>query len=175
MDGIAPNGQLDSPALLSENALHQRDIRFRNGSLAKSFAQLGVRRVVLGDKDHPRGFLVQPMYDSRPQRIAGLRKRLPAPKKRVDECARNIAGAGVNGHASGLVDVDNVVVFEKHIERNRFRFGASRRPRMIKKFGERRGGVWNSAGWEAPMPQFNTSVTALPESREGLCSSPGES
>jgi len=27
-------------------------------------------------------------------------------------------------------------------------------PGKIKKFGERRGGVWNSAGWEASMPQF---------------------
>ncbi len=80
MDGIAPNGQLDSAALISENALYQRNVRFLDGPLAKRFAQLRVRRVVLGDEDHARGFLVQPMNDSWPQRIAPLRKRLPTPQ-----------------------------------------------------------------------------------------------
>src|SRR6266852_6952870 len=108
MDGIAADGQLDSAALLSENALHQRDIRFLDGAFAKGFAELRVRRVVLGDEDYARGFLVQPMHDSRPQRIAGLRKRLPAPKERVDERAGDVSRAGVNGHARGLVDGDDV-------------------------------------------------------------------
>src|SRR5713226_8486945 len=80
MDGVAPDGQLDSAALLSENALHERDIRFLDGPLAKSLAKFRVRRVVLGDQDHARGFLVQAMNDSRPQWIPGLRKRLPAPR-----------------------------------------------------------------------------------------------
>jgi len=46
------------------------------------------------------------MHDSRPQRIARLRKRLPAPQKRVDERAGDVSRAGMNGHARGLVDDD---------------------------------------------------------------------
>jgi len=97
--GSRPNGQLDSPALLSENALHQRDIRFRNGSLAKSFAQLGVRRVVSwGDKDHPEVFLVQPMYVPGRNGSPDCESAARAPKKRVDELCPKHCRRRVNGH-----------------------------------------------------------------------------
>jgi len=56
------------------------------------------------------------MYDSAAT-DRGLRKRLPAPKKRVDECVPKNCRRRRDGHASGLVDGDNVVVFVKHIER----------------------------------------------------------
>ncbi len=130
MHRISPNCQLDAAALLSENALHQRDVRFFDGPLAKSFAESGVCRIIFRHQDHTGSFLVQAVHDSRPQRIPALRKRLPAPQKRVDQRAGNISGACVNGHPRGLVDGDDVVVFVKHIERNRLRFGAGRWPRM---------------------------------------------
>src|SRR5216684_1984554 len=53
MNRVASNGQLDAAALLPENALHQRDIRFLDGPLPKSFAQLRMRRVVLGHRITP--------------------------------------------------------------------------------------------------------------------------
>ena len=55
---------------------------------------------------------------------------MPSPKKRVDQCARHVSRPGVNGHPRGFVNGDHVVVFVKHLQRNRFRFGACRGPRL---------------------------------------------
>jgi len=63
------------------------------------------------------------MDDAGAEGIAGLRERLAAAKKCVDERALGIASAGVNGHASGFVDGDDVVVFVKDVEWDGFGFG----------------------------------------------------
>ena len=56
-----------------------------------------------------------------PQRIAGLRKRLPTSQQRVDKRARCVARPRMHRHACGLVDGDDIFILVKHIEGNRFR------------------------------------------------------
>src|SRR5260370_22361926 len=70
------------------------------------------------------------MNDSRPQWPPGLRKRLPAPQQSIDERASYVSCSGVNGHARGLVDGDDVVIFVKDIQGNRFRRRVRRWPRV---------------------------------------------
>ena len=45
---------------------------------------------------------------------------MAAPEQRVDERATVISGPGVDGHAGGLVDSDEVVVFVEDVEGNVF-------------------------------------------------------
>jgi len=76
--GSRPNGQLDSPRSSLENALHQRDIRFRMARWRKASPSC-VRRVVLGDKVTPE-VSCPALLRFRRNGFAGLRKRLPAPR-----------------------------------------------------------------------------------------------
>jgi len=55
---------------------------------------------------------------------------LTAAKKRVDERAAGNAGAGMHGHASGLVDDDYVGVLVEDIERDIFGRGLERWARL---------------------------------------------
>jgi len=48
---------------------------------------------------------------------------LAAAEERVDECAGDRSGAGVNGHAGGFIDDDDVVVFVENVERDGFGLG----------------------------------------------------
>jgi hypothetical protein len=127
MDGVAANGQFDATALIFENSLNESNVDFFHSSLAKSFAKFGMSGVVLGHKDHAGSFLVEAMDDAWTQGIARLGKRLTATEERVDERAGDCASASVNGHASGFVDDDDVLVFVKDIERDGFGFGADGR------------------------------------------------
>ena len=70
------------------------------------------------------------MNDSRPQWPPGLRKLLSTPQQSIDERASYVSRSGVNGHARGLVDGYDVVIFIKNIKWNRFRRRARRRPRV---------------------------------------------
>ena len=127
MDGVATDGQLDAAGFFLELALHKSEVDFFHFALAKGFAELGVGGVVFGDENHAGSFFIQAVDDAGTQWIAGLRKRLAAAEERVDERAGNCAGAGMDGHAGGFVDGDDVVVFVENIERNRFGFGADGR------------------------------------------------
>ncbi len=67
------------------------------------------------------------MDDAGAEGIAALRERLAAAEEGVDESAGRGAGAGVHGHAGGLVDGDDVGVFVKNVEGDGFGLGAQRR------------------------------------------------
>ena len=79
--------------------------------------------VVFGDEDDAGGFLVEAMDDAGAKDVAALRERLAAAEKRVDERAFVVAGAGVDDHAGGFVDGEDVVVFVEGFERDGFGFG----------------------------------------------------
>ncbi len=70
---------------------------------------------------------VEAMHDAGAEGVATLGEGLAAAEQGVDQRAAGDAGAGVHGHAGGLVDGDDVGVFVEDVEGNRFRFGAKRR------------------------------------------------
>ena len=118
------------PWFCSKGPCDEGDVGFVDGALAEGFAEPGVGGVVFGDEDDAGGFLVEAMNDAGAKGVAGLRERLAAAEEGVDERAGGVAGAGVDGHAGGLVDGDDVVVFVENVERNGFGFGAERRARL---------------------------------------------
>lgn len=128
--GIARNGEFDAAARGGEFSLHEREICFLNGARAKSFRKFRVGEIVFGDEDCSARIFVQAMDDAWPQGVAALRERLATTEKCVDERAKRVSCSCVDGHAGGLVDDDEVVVFVKNVEGNGFGFCSERCARL---------------------------------------------
>jgi len=124
---ITADGQIDAAMLSLQKALHQGDVGFLNGALAEGFTELGVGLVIFRYQDYAGGIFVEAMDDSGAQGVTRLRKSLATTEQGIDERAASVSGAGMDGHASGLVDDDYVVVFVEDFERDGFGFGAERR------------------------------------------------
>lgn len=78
-------------------------------------------RVVLGDDKDTAGFFVEPMDDPRPFLAADHRKIFAVGQERVHQRVLLMPSAGMNHEARRLVQDDEIVVFEKNIERHRLR------------------------------------------------------
>jgi hypothetical protein len=128
VNGVAADGQLDPARFFLEDSLHQGEVCFLHGALLEGFTELGMRRVVLGGQNHTGSFFVEPMYDSRAQRMATRGKGQAAAKKRVDQSARYVSRARVDGHSGRLVDGNDVFVFVKDFEGDGFGFGGDGGP-----------------------------------------------
>ena len=118
------------PVVVVEMAFDEGDVRLLDGASAEGFAEFGVGEIVFGDEDDAGGFFVEAMDDAGAEDVAALRERLAAAEERVDERAGVVSGAGVDDHAGGLVDGEDVVVFVEGFERDGFGFGADRRARL---------------------------------------------
>ena len=66
------------PMVFPQQAFDESDVSLLNTALPKGLAELRVGGVILGDQNDAGGFFVEAMNDSRAQRIAALRQRLPA-------------------------------------------------------------------------------------------------
>jgi len=117
---IAADGEIDAAAVFPQQALDEGDVRFLDGAPAEGFSELGMRCVIFCDEDYAGGIFVEAMNDSRAQRVTTLRQCLTAAEQGVDERSMSISGAGVNGHASGLVDDHDVFIFIEDVERDGF-------------------------------------------------------
>src|SRR5881394_1743648 len=120
--GIARDGELDAALCAGEFPLHEGEIGLLHRARLKGFGKFGVSEIVLGDGDCAARVFVQPMNDAWSQRIATLRERLATAEKSVDERAARVPCSGVDGHASWLVNDDEVVVFVENVERDGFSF-----------------------------------------------------
>jgi hypothetical protein len=80
--------------------------------------QAAMRDIGPGHDQQPRSVLVDPMHDARPGRAAHPRQN-PAGvmQKRIDKRARPGAGGGMDDHAGGLVDDDQIGILMHHLER----------------------------------------------------------
>ena len=78
-----------------------------------------VRDVGLGDDQQPRRVLVDAVDDARPRDAAdpGQPPRAMV-EQRVDQGAVEIARGGMDDHAGGLVDDDQMIVLEDDVERD---------------------------------------------------------
>jgi hypothetical protein len=123
VNGVAGDGQLDAAAVFVEESLSEGDVGLADGAFLKGFGELRVSEIVFGDEENAGGFLVEAMDDAGAERILGLRERLAAAEESVDEGALGNSCAGVNGHASGFVDSDEVIVFVEDIEGDGLRLG----------------------------------------------------
>src|SRR5256885_12153685 len=123
---IARDGKFDAALCPGEFAVHEREIGLLQGARLKGFGKFGVSEIVFGDDYRAARVFVQPMNDAGPQRVTALRERLAAAEKRVDERAARVPCSGVDRHASGLVNNDEVVVFVEDVERDGFGFSFER-------------------------------------------------
>jgi len=152
MDWIAADGKIDLSGKLIEGAFNQRKVSFFDGAGAERLGQFCVRKVVLGDDDETGGFFVEAVDNAGTKAIfefgAALRERLSAAEERVDQRAMRIPCPGMDAHAGGFVDDEQVIVFVEDIERNGFGFRAKRRalacldkdPLITSQFVRRLGG-----------------------------------
>jgi len=106
--------------------LHEGDVGLFDFATAEGFAELAVRDLIFGDEDDAGSVFVEAVHNAGAEGVATLRESLAAAEESVDERAARGAGSSVHGHAGGLVDGDDVVVFEEDIERNGFGFSAQR-------------------------------------------------
>ncbi len=83
--------------------------------------QCGLRFQRAGHDHHAAGVLVQAMHDARARQH---RHRRVAVQQRIDQGAAVVAGTGVHDQADRLVDHQQVLVLEQHVQRDVFRLGA---------------------------------------------------
>jgi len=123
---IACDGKLDSASRGGEFTLHESKIGFVDGARAEVFGKFGVSEIVFGNENGTAGVFVEAVNDTGTQKIFGLRERLAASEKRVDERAARTPCSSVDGHSGGLIDDDEIVVLVENVERNGFGFGFER-------------------------------------------------
>ena len=76
-----------------------------------------MRRIVLGDDEASAGFLVEPMHDAGARDAADAAELSGAVMQQgVDERAFLVSGGRVHDHAGGLVQHEQIIVFEQDVE-----------------------------------------------------------
>lgn len=80
--------------------------------------------IVFRHQDDAGSFLVEPVDNSRAQRIPAFGERLAAAKQCVHQSSARVSRAGMYGHTGGFVHDDHIGIFVENVERNGFRFGA---------------------------------------------------
>ena len=83
--------------------------------------QSAVRFIGFRNDDAAARFFIQSMDNSRPFFAADSGKLRKVMQQRIDQRVLAVAGAGMNDQARRLVDYDQVFIFIKNIEGNRFR------------------------------------------------------
>ena len=121
--GIARDGFLDA-ACAHHIALHQGQIDLLHLPAGELTGQFQMRGVGPGNQQRAAGEAVEPVDDAGAFVAAYAGKRFEAVDQRVGDGAAADTGAGVYGHAGGLIDDDAGGVLIEHGERNIFRLGA---------------------------------------------------
>jgi len=128
---VASDGKLNAarfaPGFRIRATVKECDIFLGDKPIAEGTGESGVSSIAAGDDDGAGCFLIQPVNNSRPQRASHRRKPGGASEtmeERSYERAVFRAGAGMNDHARGLVDHNDVFIFVENVERNRLRLDA---------------------------------------------------
>src|SRR5215471_9034236 len=97
----------------------ERDVFLLDFPIVKLPRQLLVRGVVLRDDHQPRGAPIEPMDDAGPLLSADAAQVADVMEQRVHERAARMSGSGMDDHAGGLVDDDQVGVLIQDSQRQR--------------------------------------------------------
>ena len=93
-----------------------------HGAFLQLGAQRQVRRVVLGDQQHPAGVLVQPVHDAGSLHPADAGQVGDGEQQGIDQRAGFVARRGMHHHAAGLVDHRQILVLIEKLDGNFFFF-----------------------------------------------------
>ena len=124
--------------------------------------------VVLRDDQNAAGFLVEPMHDSGTFFSPNAGKIFAVSEERVHQRVLLMAGAGMNNESGGLVQDEEIVVFEKNVEVHRLRLRVDLRNFGFPHFNDR-----TRADGIARPRRFSIHGHEL-FSNEGLKSGPGK-
>jgi len=129
VDGIAGDGTFDAALLRGHRSVDQCEIDFLDFAAGKLGCQAVMGRIVLGDEEDSAGEAIEAMDDAGAQFAGHAGKRMEAMEQGIDQGSGMNAGAGVDDHAGGFIDGDEVVIFIEHGKRNRLRSGVQGRRR----------------------------------------------
>src|SRR4051794_31233313 len=111
---VAAERRVDRAAARGRAALDERDVLAGDVARPQCGLQRGVRRLVAGEHEQPRGVAVEPVHDARAVRV---RAAGHAALQRLYERALGVALARMYDDARGLVDDDQVLVLVGDRER----------------------------------------------------------
>lgn len=128
-DRIAGNWLVDDTGFGLHLAFDKGPVDFFNGPAGELGGESAVGGVVAGDEEDAAGAGVEAVDNPRAQIAPNAGKGSEMVQQGVDKRAGFAAGARVNDETGGLVDGDQVVIFEEDIEGDLFGFGAQRAER----------------------------------------------
>lgn len=127
--GMASDGNVDDAALRFQAAMHEGKVSFFDAAGFELRLQMPVRSIILGNQNDAGGVFIQAVDDARslysphPFQIRAMME------DGIDERTAGMTGGGVHDHAGGFVHGDEVIIFVKDVEQDRFGCGGCRRGR----------------------------------------------
>lgn len=123
-DGVAGNWFVDDTGFGLHLAFDKGPVDLFDGPAGELGGESAVGCIVAGDEEDAAGAGVEAVDDPRAQIAAHAGESPEMVQKSVDERAGFAAGARVDDEAGGLVDGDQVVIFEENVEGDLLGFGA---------------------------------------------------
>src|ERR1019366_3311416 len=110
-NGVAGDGAVDAAAVGFDLAVDEREVHLFDLAVCKLGGEVAVRVVVLSDQQDAGGEAVEAVDNAGAEFAGDTRQGIEAAEQCVDEGAGVHPGAGVDHHAGGLIDGNQVVIF----------------------------------------------------------------
>ena len=121
---VSRDGVGDAARCLLHASVNQGEVVFLNNSSLKLSCQRLMRAVTPSDHQDAACVAVQAMHNSRAELAVKRGQRAKAMQQRIHDSAAVVPGSGVDHHAGGFIDGDDVGIFIKNGERKCFGLGA---------------------------------------------------
>lgn len=111
----------DHTSAFAHFAGDQREISFFDTALRELGGQPAMRLVVLGHDETTARLFIEPMNNAGPLFAANSGKRTRMMKQRIDERVLPVTSARMYDQTGRFVQDEEIIVFKKNFERDRFR------------------------------------------------------
>ena len=102
---------------------HERQVLFLHLAIGELSRQFLMRAIVLRHDYEARRTAIEPMDDARPQFTADATQVLDVMEEGIHESSAGVSGTGVNDHAGGFVEHDDIAILEHDPDGERLWFG----------------------------------------------------
>ena len=100
-----------------DHAPHERHVLFLDLSIGELSRQFLMSAIILRHDHQARRAAIEPMDDAGPQFTADATQVLDVMEQGIHEGSTGMSGAGVNDHAGGFVEHDDVPILEHNPDR----------------------------------------------------------
>src|SRR5512139_1168697 len=114
------DGRIDCTRWFPHPAVHQGTVLLVDQALLELAREVSVCRIGLGNQNHPAGVLVEAMDNARAERPPESRQIPAVMEEAVHQRSLPVSGGGMDHETGRLVHCDNLVVFKKDVQRQRF-------------------------------------------------------